>query len=363
MGVHTGDSIVVAPSQTLTDKEYQMLRSASLKIIRGLGIEGGCNIQFALQPHPIVAEALGLVGEPESPYYVIEVNPRVSRSSALASKATGYPIARVAAKIAVGKRLDEIPNAVTSMTKAAFEPALDYCVVKIPRWPFDKFPHGDRRITTQMKSTGEVMAIDRSFEAALQKAARSLELRGRSLLWENSDWREDGGSSIERLPLGPNDLRLWAIMAALRRKVDHETLIERTHIDPWFINALGRIVEMERRLLSERLTPDLLLRAKRLGFADEQVGTLADMLQEQVRNLRHQWGLRPVYKMVDTCAAEFEAVTPYYYSTYDRENEAPPLPGKKSGGHRQWPDTHWAGDRVRLLQCPRRLDLVPRRRI
>ena len=334
MGVHTGDSIVVAPSQTLTDKEYQMLRSASLKIIRGLGIEGGCNIQFALQPHPIVAEALGLVDQPESPYYVIEVNPRVSRSSALASKATGYPIARVAAKIAVGKRLDEIANAVTSMTKAAFEPALDYCVVKIPRWPFDKFPHGDRRITTQMKATGEVMAIDRSFEAALQKAVRSLELGGRSLLWESPDWREDGDFSgdfsIERLPLGPNDLGLWAIMAALRRNVDQGTIIERTHIDPWFINALGRIVEMERRLLSERLTPDLLLRAKRLGFSDEQLGTLADMLQEQVRNLRQQWGLRPVYKMVDTCAAEFEAVTPYYYSTYDQENEAPPLPGKRA---------------------------------
>ena len=330
MGVHTGDSIVVAPSQTLTDKEYQMLRSASLNIIRGLGIEGGCNIQFALQPHPIVAEALGLVGETESPYYVIEVNPRVSRSSALASKATGYPIARVAAKIAVGKRLDEIPNAVTTMTTAAFEPALDYCVVKMPRWPFDKFPHGDRRTTTQMKATGEVMGIDRSFEAALQKAARSLELGGRTLLWENSDWREESNFSIERLPLGPNDLRLWAIMAALRRNVDQDTLVQRTHIDPWFINALSRIVEMERTLLSQQLTPDLLLRAKRLGFSDEQVGTLADMLPEQARNLRQRWGLRPVYKMVDTCAAEFEAVTPYYYSTYDQENEAPPLPGKKS---------------------------------
>ena len=330
MGVHTGDSIVVAPSQTLTDKEYQMLRSASLKIIRGLGIEGGCNVQFALQPHPLVAETLGLESEPESPYYVIEVNPRVSRSSALASKATGYPIARVAAKIAVGKRLDEIPNAVTSMTQAAFEPALDYCVVKIPRWPFDKFPHGDRRMTTQMKATGEVMVIDRSFEAALQKAARSLELDGRSLLWENPSWRDNGSVSIDKLPLGPNDLRLWAIMTALRGGVESETVVARTQIDPWFINALQRIVGMEKRLLSEELTPDLLWRAKRSGFSDEQVGTLADMLQEQVRNLRHQWGLRPVYKMVDTCAAEFEAVTPYYYSTYDEENEALPLPGKKA---------------------------------
>jgi carbamoyl-phosphate synthase large subunit len=330
MGVHTGDSIVVAPSQTLTDKEYQMLRSASLKIIRGLGIEGGCNVQFALQPHPQVAEILGLAWEAESPYYVIEVNPRVSRSSALASKATGYPVARVAAKIAVGRRLDEIPNAVTGMTKAAFEPALDYCVVKIPRWPFDKFPNGDRTTTTQMKATGEVMVIDRSFEAALQKAARALELGGRNLLWEDPAWRGDGTFSLDNLPLGPNDVRLWAIMAALRRDVDRDTLIRRTLIEPWFINALDRIVNMERRLLSERLTPELLFQAKRLGFSDEQVGTLADMLSEQVRNLRHQWGLRPVYKMVDTCAAEFEAVTPYYYSTYDRENEAPPLTGKKA---------------------------------
>jgi len=330
MGVHTGDSIVVAPSQTLTDKDYQMLRSASLKIIRGLGIEGGCNVQFALQPHKRVAQAIGLEPETDSPYYVIEVNPRVSRSSALASKATGYPIARVAAKIAVGKRLDEIPNAVTDKTKAAFEPALDYCVIKIPRWPFDKFPSGDRSVTTQMKATGEVMVIDRSFEAALQKAARSLELGGRTLLWEDPAWREGGEFSLDRLPLEPNDLRLWAMMAAIRRDVDSTALLERTYIDPWFISALTRIVAMERRLLSEPLSPDLLWRAKRLGFLREQLGTLADMLPEQVRNLRLQWDIRPVYKTVDTCAAEFEAVTPYYYSTYDQENEAEPLPGPKA---------------------------------
>ena len=332
MGAHTGDSIVVAPSQTLTDKEYQMLRTASLKIIRGLGIEGGCNIQFALQPHPLVREAIASDWEPDSAYYVIEVNPRVSRSSALASKATGYPIARVSAKIAVGKRLDEIPNAITGKTGAAFEPALDYCVVKIPRWPFDKFPDGDRRVTTQMKATGEVMAIDRSFEAALQKATRALELGNRSLLWEDPAWRggDDTASLLSSLPLAPNDLRLWAILAAIRRNVAAETLVEHTCIDPWFISALERIVAMERRLLSEGLTPELLQKAKRLGFSDEQVGTLADMLPEQVRNLRHSWGLRPVYKMVDTCAAEFEAATPYYYSTYDQENEAPPLPGKKA---------------------------------
>jgi carbamoyl-phosphate synthase large subunit len=205
-------------------------------------------------------------------------------------------------------------------------------VVKIPRWPFDKFPYGDRQITTQMKATGEVMAIDRSFEAALQKAARSLELGNRTLLWEAPAWPSEDGkdATLDKLPLGPNDLRLWAMMAALRRNVDKETLAQRTFIDPWFISALERIVSMERRLLSETLTPELLLRAKRLGFSDEQLGTLADMLPEQVRNLRHSWNLRPVYKMVDTCAAEFEAVTPYYYSTYDQENEALPLPGKKA---------------------------------
>ncbi|CAI8046960.1 Carbamoyl-phosphate synthase large chain [Geodia barretti] len=317
MGVHTGDSIVVAPSQTLTDKEYQMLRTASLKIIRGLGIEGGCNVQFALQPT-------------DSPYYVIEVNPRVSRSSALASKATGYPIARVSAKIAVGRRLDEIENAVTGQTKAAFEPALDYCVVKIPRWPFDKFPNGDRSTTTQMKATGEVMVIDRSFEAAMQKGARSLELGGKTLLWEDPAWSSGSGATADDLPLGPNDMRLWGIMAALRRGYTVNQLVERTLFEPWFLFAFERIVKMERRLLAEELTQELLHESKRMGFSDVQIGTLADMLPEQVRNLRRQWGLRPVYKTVDTCAAEFEATTPYYYSTYDEENEAEPLPGKKA---------------------------------
>ena len=330
MGVHTGDSIVVAPSQTLSDKEYQMLRSASLKIIRALGIEGGCNIQFALPPHPVVDKAMGANWESDAPYYVIEVNPRVSRSSALASKATGYPIARVAAKIAVGKRLDEILNAVTKKTMAAFEPALDYCVVKIPRWPFDKFQAGDRTLTTQMKATGEVMAIDRTFEAALQKAVRSLELGGRSLLWENPSWRQDQDLLNRPETFGPTDLRLWAISYALRRGMGVEELAERTFIDPWFIHAIGRIVDMETKLLGEPLTPDLLKYAKRLGFSDEQIGTLADMLPERVRDLRHGWDLRPVYKMVDTCAAEFEAATPYYYSTYEQENEAPPLEGSKA---------------------------------
>ncbi|MBM3956752.1 MAG: carbamoyl-phosphate synthase large subunit, partial [Gemmatimonadetes bacterium] len=247
-----------------------------------------------------------------------------SRSSALASKATGYPIARVAAKIAVGRTLDEIPNAVTRMTTAAFEPALDYCVVKIPRWPFDKFPTGDRRIGTQMKATGEVMAIDRSYEAALQKAVRSLENNRGSLLWEDPSWAEG------EIDLSGDDDRLWKMAAVLRRGMSAREVSRRTWIDPWFTRAMERIVEMERRLLSEDLTPRLLRSAKRLGFSDAQIGTLADRLPEQVRALRREWGLRPVYKMVDTCAGEFEAFTPYFYSTYDQENEAPALGGDRA---------------------------------
>ncbi|MGA2158400.1 MAG: carbamoyl-phosphate synthase large subunit [Dehalococcoidia bacterium] len=330
MGIHTGDSIVVAPSQTLTDKEYQMLRSASLKIIRALGIEGGCNIQFALTPSPLVASkwAPDQLNVKHSEYYVIEVNPRVSRSSALASKATGYPIARVAAKIAAGKRLDEIPNKVTGKTMAAFEPALDYCVVKIPRWPFDKFITGDRSLGTQMKATGEVMAIDRCFEAALQKAIRSLEFGKKSLLWEAADWGKDG--TLDSYPLYPNDLRLWAIMAALRSGKSVEDISLHTGIEPWFIYKARNIVDMERRLLAEPLSRNLLWEAKRLGFSDSQVGTLADRLPDQVRDLREEWEVRPVYKMVDTCAAEFDAETPYFYSTYEEENEAEPLDAQKA---------------------------------
>lgn len=315
MGVHTGDSIVVAPSQTLTNREYQMLRTASLNIIRALGVEGGCNVQLALDPH-------------SEKYYVIEVNPRVSRSSALASKATGYPIARVAAKIAVGKRLDEIPNAVTGKTMASFEPALDYIVVKIPRWPFDKFASGDRVIGTQMKATGEVMAIDRTFEAALQKAVRSLEMGKRSLLWEDPMWQRD--SKLESYPLEPNDLRLWAIMAALRRGITPSAIADHTKIDIWFLDKLQNIIDMEKILLSEPLTPERMWRAKRIGFSDEQIGTLADNLTERVRQLRYTWRVRPVYKMVDTCAAEFDAATPYFYSTYEQENEARPTKKKKA---------------------------------
>jgi len=330
MGVHTGDSIVVAPSQTLTDKEYQMLRSAALRIIRALGIEGGCNVQFALHPE----RAPTADPDAQVPYFVIEVNPRVSRSSALASKATGYPIARVAAKIAIGKRLHEIPNAVTQRTSAAFEPALDYVVVKIPRWPFDKFPGADRSLGTQMKATGEVMAIDRSFEAAMQKALRSLEVKGQGLLWEAPSWVEvtEPAPFLDRfLSSGATDDRLWRLFAALRRGATVEDVHARTKIDRWFLRKLASIVRFaEDELQGKTPTPTLLRRAKRLGFADADIATLAGMLPADVRRLRGQWGIRPVYKMVDTCAAEFEAVTPYFYSTYEQENEAEPLQGPKA---------------------------------
>ena len=329
MGVHTGDSIVIAPSQTLSDKEYQMLRSASLRIIRALGIEGGCNIQFGLAPSPTIGNSLP--GDPPEPmsYVVIEVNPRVSRSSALASKATGYPIARVAAKIAVGKRLDEIPNAVTQKTMAAFEPALDYCVIKIPRWPFDKFATGDRVIGTQMKATGEVMAIDRGFEAALQKAVRSLEIGGHSLRWEDPEWLATTGT--DHLPLAePTDVRLWAMMTAIRRGMNVYDLSRITQVDSWFIEGLARIVAMERRIIDEDLDADLMWQAKRLGMPDETIGLLKAQSHEGIRSLRKRFGIKPVYKMVDTCAAEFEAVTPYFYSCYDQENEAEPLPAPRA---------------------------------
>jgi carbamoyl-phosphate synthase large subunit len=309
MGIHTGDSIVVAPSQTLTDKEYQMLRTASLKIIRGLGVEGGCNVQFALDPG-------------SSQYYVIEVNPRVSRSSALASKATGYPIARTAAKIAVGKTLDQIPNQITGRTMASFEPALDYVVVKIPNWPFEKFSSSKRTVGTQMKATGEAMAIDRCFEAALQKAVRSLETNRKSLLWEDPKWNL--ATDINSFPLEPNDLRLWAIMAALRRGVTPQAITERTRIDLWFNTKLRNITDMEETLRSQPLTPELLMQTKRLGFSDEQIAILTGRNQEDVTKQRLSWNIQPVYKMVDTCAAEFDASTPYYYSTYEQEDEVKP---------------------------------------
>ena len=307
VGVHTGDSIVVAPSQTLSDKEYQMLRSSALNIISELGITGGCNVQYAL--HPTSFE-----------YCVIEVNPRVSRSSALASKATGYPIAKVAAKIALGYTLDEIKNAITQKTYASFEPMLDYCVVKIPRLPFDKFITAKRTLTTQMKATGEVMSICDSFEGALMKAIRSLEQNVESLL--SVDFSDLTEERLLRELAVVDDLRIYRIAEALRRNISYEKLYEITQIDIWFIDKLKILVEMEQCLKSEELTPELLAEAKRIEFPDTVIAMLTERTPEQVRALRKQWGIEAAFKMVDTCAAEFEAATPYYYSVFGRENEA-----------------------------------------
>ncbi|MDO8339776.1 MAG: carbamoyl-phosphate synthase large subunit [Candidatus Burarchaeum sp.] len=309
MGVHTGESIVVAPSQTLSDDDYQMLRSASLKIIRALGIKGGCNIQFGLN-------------QKTAQYYVIEVNPRLSRSSALASKATGYPIARVAAKIALGYTLDEVVNAVTKRTPASFEPALDYVVVKIPRWPFDKMPEANRRLGTQMKSTGEVMAIGRTFEESLNKALRSLEVK-KSVL------EVKAGEELEPLIKVPNDRRLNAIFAALRKGKSVEEICELSNINPWFIRKMKNIVEMEKEVGLRRLEESVLRRAKKMGLGDRRIAELTESDEMAVRKARLMFGIKPVYKMVDTCAAEFEATTPYYYSTYEHENEAKPEKRKK----------------------------------
>jgi len=307
MGVHTGDSIVVAPSQTLSDKEYQMLRTASLKIIRALGIEGGCNVQLALDP-----DSYG--------YYIIEVNPRVSRSSALASKATGYPIARVAAKIAIGLHLDEIENKVTGRTLACFEPALDYCVVKIPRWPFDKFKSADRRITTQMKATGEVMALDRSFESGLMKALRSLEIGVLGLGYRHAAaWTEQ---DLDHLIAVATDERIFAIAEAMRRGRTIDAIHASSHIDEWFLTKIKNLVDMELWLTGvndgfvQRLAE-----AKQLGFPDRVIAALAGVRVDDVVLARKGMGIKPSYKIVDTCAAEFEAVTPYFYSSQDTEDE------------------------------------------
>lgn len=311
MGIHTGESIVVAPAQTLSDNDHQMLRSASLKIIRALSIEGGCNIQFALNHD---------TGE----YRVIEVNPRVSRSSALASKATGYPIARVAAKIAVGMTLDEIKNAITGKTCAAFEPSLDYIVTKIPRWPFDKFRTVDRKLTTQMKSTGEVMAIGRSFEESLLKAVRSLEIDQVGL--ETEDYTEQ--ELIEEQQ-NPTDRRLYAIAEAIRRGKSNEWICKLTHWDPFFVQKIRNIIAIEKELSEKKLNEDLLLRAKHIGFSDEYIAMLTKKSETYIRKLRRSLNLKPAYKMVDTCAAEFEAQTPYFYSTYEQYCEARPSKNKK----------------------------------
>ena len=314
VGVHTGDSIVVAPSQTLGDKEYQMLRTSALNIISELNITGGCNVQYALNPDSFE-------------YCVIEVNPRVSRSSALASKATGYPIAKVAAKIALGYTLDEIKNAITGKTYASFEPMLDYCVVKIPRLPFDKFITAKRTLTTQMKATGEVMSICTNFEGALMKAIRSLEQHVDSLVTdEYVSLSYD--KLIERLKV-VDDRRIWVIAEACRRGVSYDTIHDITKIDKWFIDKIAILVEMEGRLRSEALTVDLLREAKRIEFPDKVIAQLTGKDEEYIKNMRYENGITASFKMVDTCAAEFEATTPYYYSCFDGENEADGTAKKK----------------------------------
>ena len=309
VGVHTGDSIVVAPTQTLANEEFQMLRTAALDIISALEIEGGCNCQFALNPDSFE-------------YAVIEVNPRVSRSSALASKATGYPIAKVAAKVALGYTLDEIPNAVTGKTTACFEPTLDYCVLKIPRLPFDKFTTASRTLGTQMKATGEVMAIANSFEGALMKAIRSLELNVRALKLDKLD--DLYTDEVEDLLAQVTDERLFVVAEALRRGVSPRKINQITKMDMWFLDGFKRIIDMEERLKACRGVPDVdtLKEAKEMCFADSYIGKLCGMEQKDVKALREKYGIVPSFKMVDTCAAEFDAETPYYYCTYDGENEA-----------------------------------------
>ena len=315
VGVHTGDSIVVAPTQTLANREYQMLRSAALNIISALEIEGGCNCQFALNPDSFE-------------YAVIEVNPRVSRSSALASKATGYPIAKVAAKIALGYTLDEIPNAVTGKTTACFEPTLDYCVLKIPRLPFDKFTTASRTLGTQMKATGEVMAIGNSFEGALMKAVRSLEQNVHALRLPKHIELSD--EEIEEKLADIDDERIFVVTEALRRGISPTVIFNATKIDRWFLDRLQMIVNMENDLKAGKLDRTTMQLAKEMGFADSYIGFLCGKDRKEIKALRESMGIRPAFKMVDTCAAEFDAETPYYYSTYDQENEAEtPSSGKR----------------------------------
>ncbi|MBS5646234.1 MAG: carbamoyl-phosphate synthase large subunit [Lachnospiraceae bacterium] len=314
VGVHTGDSIVVAPSQTLGDKEYQMLRTSALNIISELKITGGCNVQFALNPDSFE-------------YCVIEVNPRVSRSSALASKATGYPIAKVAAKIALGYTLDEIKNAITGKTYASFEPMLDYCVVKMPRLPFDKFISASRKLTTQMKATGEVMSIANNFEGGLMKAIRSLEQHVDSLLsYDFSGLDED---ALRRQLSVVDDRRIWVIAEAIRRGFSYEEIHDITKIDVWFIDKLAILVEMEQALQSQPLTVELLQEAKRIEFPDNVIARLTGRTEQEIRDMRYANGIVAAFKMVDTCAAEFAAETPYYYSVFGSENEAVETSGKK----------------------------------
>ncbi|WP_416150537.1 carbamoyl-phosphate synthase (glutamine-hydrolyzing) large subunit [Salipaludibacillus sp. HK11] len=309
VGVHTGDSIVVAPSQTLNDHQYQMLRTASLKVIRALDVVGGCNIQFALNPI-------------SNEYAIIEVNPRVSRSSALASKATGYPIARIAAKCAIGYPLDEIINPITGNTYASFEPALDYVVVKLPRFPFDKFPEADRTLGTQMKATGEVMAIDRTFEGALNKAVRSLELNVDSLHWPAM--KKKSSEELSKLLEIPNDLRLFALAEAFVRDIPMEELMEKTEIDYWFLRKIERIIHCEEELANiawSDISKSDLLKAKKLNLSDARIAELFHISSKELRNEYKRMDIHPAYKLVDTCAGEFDAITPYYYSTWHGKDE------------------------------------------
>lgn len=307
VGIHTGDSIVAAPAQTLTDEEYQMLRYSAMKIIRYLKISGGCNVQYALDPF-------------SQRYFVIEVNPRVSRSSALASKATGYPIARVTTKIAIGYTLDEIPNAITGKTTACFEPAIDYVVLKVPRWPFDKFVFGDRHLGTQMKATGEVMAIDRSFEAAFLKSIRSLEIGINGL--RLAQFKEFSDEDLKDRLQKADDERIFIIAEALSREISIDDIWKITKIDKYFLKKIKNIIDFTMGLKSAPLEAEKLKEAKKLGISDGEIALIKGLSEEEVRKLRKQHGVLPTYKMVDTCAAEFDALTPYYYSSYEEENEA-----------------------------------------
>jgi carbamoyl-phosphate synthase large subunit len=312
MGVHTGESITVAPAQTLTDVEYQRMRDAAIAIMREIGVEtGGSNVQFAI--HPDTGEMI-----------VIEMNPRVSRSSALASKATGFPIAKIAAKLAVGYTLDEIPNDITRETMASFEPTIDYCVVKIPRWTFEKFPEAEDFLTTSMKSVGETMAIGRTFREALQKAIRSLEIKRFGLMIDLPEDVRRPLEFLEKKLATPNSLRLFYIAAAFRHGMALEEIQRLTRIDPWFLNQIRSLVEAEEEIRKTPYSTELLFEAKRLGFSDRYLGGLWNLSEEEIRRRRYDAGIVPVYKLVDTCAAEFEAYTPYYYSTYETEDETRP---------------------------------------
>src|SRR4026208_614557 len=327
MGVHTGDSITVAPIQTLTDKEYQRMRDAAIAVIRAVGVEtGGSNIQFAVNPA-------------DGEMVIIEMNPRVSRSSALASKATGFPIAKIAAKLALGYTLDEIPNDITRLTPASFEPTIDYIVVKVPRWAFEKFPRADRTLTTQMKSVGEVMAIGRTFKEAFMKAFASLELGGSGLLFSQNTRRVEGGltadeeeGALQRELSVPTDRRMWAVFRAFERGWTVEELHELTKIDRWFLVQFSHLVQLQRSagLVGLRgMSRDMFRTLKRSGFGDRELAAILGADEQSIRSARLEHGLKTAYKRIDTCAAEFESFTPYLYGTYEQECEADPTPRRK----------------------------------